>query len=48
MPKRDKGEKLSDFLARFVRTKHEKRKVPELKQRLESAYSEASEKRHAR
>lgn len=48
MPKREKGEKLSDFVARFVKTKHEKRKFPDLKQRLAVAYSEAGEKRHAR
>jgi hypothetical protein len=45
MPLREKGEKLSSFIGRFVGSKREKRKFPELKQRLAVAYSEARQHR---
>jgi hypothetical protein len=44
MPERKKGEKLSSFIGRFVKSKREKRKFPELKQRLAVGYSEARRK----
>lgn len=43
MPKRDAGEPLGQFIGRFVKSKREKRKFPELKQRLAVGYSEARE-----
>ncbi len=43
MPARKEGEKLSDFLARFVSSKREERKFPAVKQRLAIGYSEARE-----
>jgi hypothetical protein len=43
MPKRQEGEKLSDFIGRFVGNKREERKLPDRKQRLAVAYSEAKE-----
>jgi hypothetical protein len=43
-----KGEPLNALLARFSKTKVEKRKAPELKARLAAAYGEAREKTHAR
>lgn len=43
MPKRDEGEKLSSFIGRFVSSDREKRKFPEVKQRLAVGYSEARE-----
>jgi len=42
MPIRERGEKLSDFIGRFVKAKSE-RKYP-IKQRLAIAYSEAKER----
>jgi hypothetical protein len=42
MPERKKGEKLSDFIGRFVSSKREQ-KYP-LKQRLAIGYSEAKER----
>jgi len=44
MPAREKGEKLSDFIGRFVGNKREKRKFPELHQRVAVAYAEARER----
>jgi len=41
MPAREKGEKLSHFIGRFVESKRERRKFPELKQRLAVGYAEA-------
>lgn len=44
MPLREKGEKLSDFIGRFVGNKREKKKFPSMKQRLAVGYSEARER----
>jgi hypothetical protein len=41
MPKRASGEKLSHFISRFVKSKRERRKFPDVKQRLAVGYSEA-------
>lgn len=41
MPERRKGEKLSDFIGRFVGSDREKRKFPNTKQRLAVGYAEA-------
>jgi hypothetical protein len=41
MPLRKEGEKLSSFIGRFVGSKHERRKFPDIKQRLAVGYSEA-------
>jgi len=41
VPARERGEKLSDFIGRFVGNKRERRRFPELKQRLAVGYSEA-------
>jgi hypothetical protein len=43
MPQREKGEKLSSFIGRFVSNKHEEEKFPKKSQRLAVAYSEARE-----
>lgn len=43
MPAREKGEKLSDFISRFVGSKREERRFPEVKQRLAVGYAEARE-----
>lgn len=43
MPKREEGEKLSDFISRFVGSKREERKFPNTKQRLAVGYAEAKE-----
>ena len=43
MPAREKGEKLSDFISRFVGSKREAKKFPDVKQRLAVGYSEARE-----
>lgn len=43
MPARKEGEKLSDFLARFVSSKGEEHKPTERKQRLALGYQEAKE-----
>jgi hypothetical protein len=53
MPAREKGEKLSDFIGRFVSSKRAQRKLPETRQRLAVGYSEAREQaakenRHAK
>jgi len=52
MPERERGEKLSHFIGRFVGSKREEKKFPNIKQRLAVGYSEArqkarKEKRHA-
>lgn len=52
MPQRKEGEKLSDFISRFVGSKREERKFPSTKQRLAVGYQEArqqasKEKRNA-
>lgn len=39
MPERQKGEKLSEFIGRFVKSRREKRQFPKLKQRLAVGYS---------
>ena len=44
MPLREKGEKLSHFIGRFVSSTREEKKFPKLKQRLAVAYSEARER----
>ncbi len=41
MPIREKGEKLSHFISRFVGSGREERKFPNIKQRLAVGYSEA-------
>ena len=46
MPLREPGERLGTFISRFVGTKRERKKFPELKQRLAVGYAEARE--HAR
>lgn len=43
MPAREKGEKLSDFISRFMGSKREKKEFPKVKQRLAVGYSEAKE-----
>lgn len=43
MPARKAGEKLSDFIGRFVSSKREEKKFPNVKQRLAVGYSEARE-----
>ncbi len=43
MPAREKGEKLSQFIGRFVSSKREERKFPKLAQRLAVGYAEARE-----
>jgi hypothetical protein len=45
VPERKAGEPLNSFISRFVSNKTEKRKVPNLKQRLAIGYSEAKAKR---
>jgi hypothetical protein len=52
MPARKEGEKLSDFISRFVSNKHEEKKFPNKRQRLAVGYAEAKEqsrkeRRHA-
>ena len=46
MPERKRGEKLSHFIGRFVKSKHEEHQFPNIKQRLAVGYSEA--RRHAK
>lgn len=46
MPLRKRGEPLNKFIGRFVDSKREKKKFPNMKQRLAVGYSEAKE--HAR
>lgn len=43
MPSREKGEKLNEFMARFMDAKREKSKFPNVKQRLAVGYHEARE-----
>jgi hypothetical protein len=43
MPQRKEGEKLSDFISRFVSNKSETKKFPERKQRLAVGFAEAKE-----
>jgi len=45
MPEREKGEKLSNFIGRFVGNRREKRKFPDIKQRLAVGYAEARERK---
>lgn len=44
MPAREKGEKLSSFIGRFVSNKREERRFPDTKQRLAVGYAEARER----
>jgi hypothetical protein len=44
MPLKNPGEKLSDFINRFVGSKREKKKFPEIKQRLAVGYAESRER----
>jgi hypothetical protein len=44
VPKRTKGEPLGEFIGKFVKSKREKAKFPELSQRLAVGYSEAKRK----
>lgn len=48
MPERKKGEKLSEFISRFVGSKRERKEFPKLKQRLAVGYSEARERANGR
>lgn len=41
MPLRESGEPLNKFISRFVKSKREKRKFKNIKQRLAVGYSEA-------
>jgi hypothetical protein len=43
MPERVKGEKLSDFMAKFMKSKHDQKKWPKQKQPLAVGYAEAKE-----
>jgi len=45
MPARRAGEKLSNFIGRYMSSKHAQKSFPKQKQRLAVAYSEAR-KRH--
>lgn len=42
-PAREKGEKLSDFMAKFMKSKHDQKKWKNPKQRLAVGYAEAKE-----
>lgn len=44
MPLREKGEPLSKFIGRFVSSKREKKKFPNVKQRLAVGYAESRER----
>lgn len=44
MPQRREGEKLSSFIGRFVSSKREEKKYPEVKQRIAVGYAEARER----
>jgi len=44
VPERHKGEPLNKFVGRFVSSKREKKKFPELSQRLAVGFAEAREK----
>jgi hypothetical protein len=41
MPVRESGESLNHYIGRFAGNKREERKLPDIKQRLAVAYSEA-------
>jgi hypothetical protein len=41
MPIRTAGEPLNKYIQKFVSSKHEKKKFPDIKQRLAVAYSES-------
>jgi hypothetical protein len=41
MPVRQAGEPLNKYIGKFVSSKHEKKKFPDIKQRLAVAYSES-------
>jgi hypothetical protein len=41
VPERTAGEPLNKYIAKFVSNKREKRKFPDIKQRLAVGYSEA-------
>jgi len=43
MPAREHGEPLSHFIGRFMKSKHDKKKWPKIKQRLAVGYAEARE-----
>lgn len=43
MPLREKGEKLSEFIGRFVKSKREEKNFPAIKQRMAVGYNEARE-----
>lgn len=43
MPERKKSEPLNEFIGRFVGSKKEKKKFPDMKQRLAVGYAEARE-----
>ena len=45
MPARKSGEKLSEFIGKFMRDKHDKKKWPDKKQRLAVGFAEA--RKHA-
>ena len=45
MPERQKGEKLSSFIGRFVKSQRERKNFPDIKQRLAVGYSEAKRKK---
>jgi hypothetical protein len=42
--KREEGEKLSDFISRFMSNKRDDKKYPDVKQRLALGYSDARER----
>jgi hypothetical protein len=44
MPQRTKGESLSEFIGRFVGSKRERKKFPDVKQRLAVGYAESRER----
>jgi hypothetical protein len=44
MPARTEGEPLSKFIGRFMKSKRDKKKWPDIKQRLAVGYSEAKRK----
>jgi hypothetical protein len=43
MPKRTPGESLNEFLGKFMKSKHDKKKWPKRKQRLAVGFAEARE-----
>ncbi len=44
MPARKPGEKLSEFIDRFMGSRRERRKFPQINQRLAVGYAEARER----